>query len=298
MSDLAMEFAVAIVLGWHKTEQLKFSVPAMLKGENKIYTIGQIINALTADIDVTLPTVDNLIYGNPDTEVKAVVTTFSASQFVLEQAVALGANLVITHEGVFFTHQDERDWLEEDPVYQEKTRLIEQSGLSIFRLHDYVHRYKPDGIMLGLLRELGWESYVFTHQPAATILELPPVTLAEIAGQLKKALQISYVRVAGKLSMPCIRVVISVGYRGNSRQAIPLFQQEEVDLIIAGEGPEWETPEYVKDAVQQGRSKALIMLGHAESEAPGMKYLAERLSEQFPGLPVSFVRDPPAFYIV
>ncbi|MFB5674096.1 Nif3-like dinuclear metal center hexameric protein [Paenibacillus terreus] len=256
------------------------------------------MNALTEDIDIVSPTVDKLLYGNPDTEVKGVVTAFSASQFVLGQAVALGANLIITHEGVFFSHQDERDWLKEDPVYQEKIRLIEQSGMAIFRFHDYVHRYKPDGIMTGMLRELGWQNYVSVHNPAATILNIPVMTLAEIADYLKKALQISYVRVSGDQFMPCTRVGILVGYRGSGRQAIPLFQQEEVDLIIAGEGPEWETPEYVKDAVQQGRSKALIMLGHAESEAPGMKYVAERLSEQFPGLPVSFVRDKAAFYIV
>ncbi|MNW69316.1 NIF3 (NGG1p interacting factor 3) [compost metagenome] len=79
---------------------------------------------------------------------------------------------------------------------------------------------------------------------------------------------------------------------------IPLFEQDGLDLIIAGEGPEWETPEYVKDAAAQGRNQALIMLGHAESEAPGMKLLAERLSQQFLGLPVHFVQDRPVFQII
>ncbi|MFM9281198.1 Nif3-like dinuclear metal center hexameric protein [Paenibacillus jiagnxiensis] len=263
-----------------------------------MYTIQQIINALKAGIDVPLPTVDQLLMGSPDTEAKGVVTAFSASRYVIDQAIYLGANLIISHEGVFYNHQDEREWLGEDPVYLEKARLIKDSGISIFRFHDYAHRSKPDAIMTGLLRELGWENYVSVHHPAAAILNIPPMTLAETADYLKKALQISYVRVAGDLSMPCTWVGILVGYRGCGRQAIPLFQQEEVDLIIAGEGPEWETPEYVKDAVQQGRSKALIMLGHAESEAPGMKYVAELLSEQFPGLPVSFIRDQPVFYIV
>ena len=98
--------------------------------------------------------------------------------------------------------------------------------------------------------------------------------------------------------MPCERVGIMVGYRGGGELAIPLFLNEHVDLVIAGEGPEWETPEYVKDAVYQGRNKALIMLGHAESEAAGMKYLADALSSQFPMLPVHFVEDRPVFQIV
>jgi putative NIF3 family GTP cyclohydrolase 1 type 2 len=91
---------------------------------------------------------------------------------------------------------------------------------------------------------------------------------------------------------------VLVGYRGGGALAIPLYEQDSLDLVIAGEGPEWETPEYIRDAVHQGRSRALIMLGHAESEAPGMKYIAERLSVQLPGVPVHFVKEQPVFHIV
>ena len=79
------------------------------------------------------------------------------------------------------------------------------------------------------------------------------------------------------------------GYRGNGATAIPLFEQEQLDLIIAGEGPEWETPEYVKDAVHQGKRRALILLGHAESEEPGMEALAEQMRAEFPSIPVHFI---------
>ncbi|MNI86316.1 NIF3 (NGG1p interacting factor 3) [compost metagenome] len=115
---------------------------------------------------------------------------------------------------------------------------------------------------------------------------------------MKMQLRIPYVRVAGNLSATCTRVGILVGYRGGGPMTIPLYEQDQLDLIIAGEGPEWETPEYVKDAVQQGRSKALIMLGHAESESPGMELLARRLAEQFPGMPVHFVKDRPVYQVI
>lgn len=79
---------------------------------------------------------------------------------------------------------------------------------------------------------------------------------------------------------------------------IPLIQNEQLDLIIAGEGFEWETPEYIRDAVQQGKSKALIMMGHAESEASGMKLLADRLAERFPELSVRFVNEKPVYTVI
>lgn len=261
-------------------------------------TFGLIIDKLTAGIHTLDRTVDKLEPGCMETELRGIVTAFSASQYVIEQAIALDANLIITHEGIFFSHQANREWLEHDPVYRQKADLIASSGMGIYRFHDYLHRYTPDGIMEGLLRELDWQKYVSEHRPSVSILTIPAMEVKEVAEYLKRQLQIPYVRIAGKLSTSCCRVGILVGYRGSGAMAIPLFEQESLDLIIAGEGPEWETPEYVRDAVHQGRTKALIMLGHAESEAPGMSYLADLLSVQFPELPIHFVKDEPVFQIV
>ncbi|MBW4084288.1 Nif3-like dinuclear metal center hexameric protein [Paenibacillus sp. S150] len=261
-------------------------------------TFGRLIEHLTAGIPVPDRTVDKLESGSPEMEVQGIVTAFSASQYVIEQAIALGANLILTHEGVFFSHRDQIEGLERDPVYRQKADLIASSGIGIYRFHDYLHRYTPDGIMEGLLRELGWQAYVTEHRPSVSVLTIPAMEAGDVAGYLKKQLRIPYVRAAGNLSASCARVGILVGYRGGGPAAIPLYEEAALDLIIAGEGPEWETPEYLKDAARQGRNKALIMLGHAESEAPGMKLLAELLSSQFPGLPVHFVQDRPVFRVV
>ncbi|OKP95290.1 Nif3-like dinuclear metal center hexameric protein [Paenibacillus sp. P46E] len=261
-------------------------------------TFGHIIDHLTKGITRLEQTVDKLEPGDPETGVQGIVTAFSASQSVIEQAIALGANLIITHEGVFYSHQPHAHELEQDPVYQQKAELIACSNLGIYRFHDYLHRYTPDGIVEGLIRELGWQTYVTEHRPSVSILTIPAMKAEEVAEYLKKQLQIPYVRVAGNRSTSCVKVGILVGYRGGGSSVIPLFDQESLDLIIAGEGPEWETPEYIRDAARQGRDKVLIMLGHAESEAPGMKYLAEQLSAEFPDVPVHFVKDQPVFRVV
>ncbi|WP_379161512.1 Nif3-like dinuclear metal center hexameric protein [Paenibacillus sp. sgz5001063] len=261
-------------------------------------SFGCIIDHLTEGIAKLEQTVDKLESGELETEVRGIVTAFAASQYVIEQAIALGANLIISHEGVFYSHKEHAAGLEQDPVYQQKAGLIDRSKLGIYRFHDYLHRYAPDGITNGLLRELGWQAYVTEHRPSVSILTIPATKAEEVAEYLKKQLQIPYVRIAGDLSASCVRVGVLVGYRGGGSTAIPLYEQDSLDLIIAGEGPEWETPEYIRDAVQQGRSKALIMLGHAESEAPGMKYLAEQLSAAFPDVPVHFVQDQPVFRVV
>ncbi|UQZ32679.1 transcriptional regulator [Paenibacillus sp. PK3_47] len=261
-------------------------------------TFGDIIELLKAGAGPADHTVDKLESGEYNTGVKGIVTAFSASQYVIEQAIALGANLIITHEGVYYSHQDQREGLRHDPVYQQKSTLVKNSGLGIYRHHDAVHRYAPDGIMEGLLRELDWQRYVTEHRPAVSILTIPAAGAGEIADDLKTRLGISYVRAAGNLSALCVKVGVLVGYRGGGAMTIPLYERDSLDLIIAGEGPEWETPEYIRDAVHQGRDKALILLGHAESEAPGMKLAAERLAARLPGVPVHFIKEAPVLQIV
>jgi putative NIF3 family GTP cyclohydrolase 1 type 2 len=95
--------------------------------------------------------------------------------------------------------------------------------------------------------------------------------------------------------MPCKRAGILVGYRGSGDTVIPIVEKENLDIVIYGEGPEWETPEYMRDAVYQGKHKALVVLGHRESEADSMEYLAKELQEKFPGVPVKFIGETPVF---
>ena len=261
-------------------------------------TIRTILEDLMGTMEQIDETVDTLKPGNPETVITGMITAFSATQYVVERAVAMNANLLITHEGVFYSHHETSEWLEDDPVYLAKRSLIERSELAISRYHDYWHRHQPDGIMVGLLRELEWSAYVDEQQATASILTIPAMTVSEAAEYIKRKLSISYVRVAGDLSQTCRHVGILVGYRGGGTMAIPLFNQHHLDLIIAGEGPEWETPEYVRDAVHQGRSNALIMLGHAESEAPGMKYLAEVLAEKYPMISICFIAEQPIYQLV
>ncbi len=63
----------------------------------------------------------------------------------------------------------------------------------------------------------------------------------------------------------------------------------EIDVLIAGEINEWETPEYVRDARAQGLAKALIVTGHEVSEEAGMAYLAEWLRDRIPDVPITHI---------
>jgi putative NIF3 family GTP cyclohydrolase 1 type 2 len=267
--------------------------------EPKELTVQEIMLHLTEGITLPDNTVDQLITGSPDQVVSGIVVAFMPTQHVIEQAIQLGANLIIAHESPFYNHHSATDWLKNDSVYTYKRNLIDQAGIAIFRCHDIIHRFEPDGITDGLIQELGWTNYLSQRTTESDLVTFTEeITVHAIAQQLKTCLGIDYVRIAGNPEIVCRRAAVLVGFRGNGHVTIPMLQNEQVDLIIAGEGFEWETPEYIRDAVQQGKSKALIMVGHAESEAPGMRILAESLDDSIPGVKVTFVKEEPVFKIL
>lgn len=262
-------------------------------------TIQEVIDKLMEPAKmVEESTTDVLVKGSADTDVKGIVTAFMLTQQVLEKAISIGANMIISHEGPFYSHENWKELYEKDPVYMTKLQLIEAAAINIFRFHDYYHRYNPDGVMTGLIQKLEWENYVEEHQSSATTFITPKKTVADIAKYVKNKLGAPFVRVVGELSMECQRIGLLAGYRGGGEAVIPLFQNRNLDLIIAGEGPEWESPEYVRDAVQQGKNKAFILLGHAVSEEPGMEHLTTLLVKNFPHIPVYYIKEEPLFHIL
>ncbi|WP_053374571.1 Nif3-like dinuclear metal center hexameric protein [Paenibacillus sp. FJAT-27812] len=261
--------------------------------------IQQVIDDLTASVDSIASRVDTLKFGDSQAEAKGIAVTFMATQQVLEEAVQLGANLIITHEGTFFSHHDQTEPLGvDDLVYEAKKRFIEEHKLAVYRFHDYWHRYRPDGIMEGLIEALDWQNHLTEYLPSAALVTIQPMKLEQVIGYIKKQLGIGYIRAAGDLSMNCSRIGLLAGYRGGAENAIPLFAKHHVDVILYGEGPEWETPEYVRDAMFIGKSHALVVLGHLESEQPGMKLLADRLGSRYAHIPVHFLPVDPVFRVL
>jgi putative NIF3 family GTP cyclohydrolase 1 type 2 len=224
-------------------------------------------------------TLDTFKFGNPDTPVRGVATTFMASREVLQKAVDAGANFLITHEPSFYNHRDETDWLERDPVYLAKKDFLESHGLVLWRFHDGWHRMRPDGIQTGEAKLLGWEP--FRLEGEERLYRLPEQSVAEMAGLCKKKIGVAQVRVAGDPAMPCRVVGLLPGSPGGRAQ-IETLMRPEVDVIVCGESAEWETCEYVRDAAAAGQRKALIILGHANSEEAGVAYFADWLRERLP----------------
>ncbi|MDR6551597.1 Nif3-like dinuclear metal center hexameric protein [Paenibacillus qinlingensis] len=254
-------------------------------------TVQMVLDCLIEPVGQLNKTVDTLKSGREDAEVRKVAVVFMTTYGVIKQAVESGVDLIITHEPTYYNHMDEVEWLSGNPVYEKKRALIEESGIAIFRLHDYVHSYKPDGILVGMLKQLEWEAYA---NPAQMNLLTPPSseqhTVGTIATHLKNKLGIASMLVAGDLDLPVKRMGLMPGASGG-RAHIKFLGTKEIDLLIVGETNEWETNEYVRDAADMGFAKALIVTGHQKSEEAGMRTVVERVRNAFPELQVAFIES-------
>jgi putative NIF3 family GTP cyclohydrolase 1 type 2 len=250
-------------------------------------SIQQAIDTLIGAVEAPPPpdTVDTVKIGDPAQALTGIVTTFLATCEVIEQASRLGANLIITHEPIFYNHRDETGWLADKPVYEAKRRLIEERGLVIWRFHDLLHSLRPDPTVAGLLDALAWIACALPEQP--NVCRIPPVTLRELAEWVKTRLGLETVRIAGDLEMMCQGIALLPGCPGRVPQLAALARPE-IDVLITGEISEWETSEYVRDAARLGQGKGLLVLGHAASEEPGMRWVTPWLQARLPEVAVHF----------
>ena len=252
------------------------------------FTAAQVVEKMrfAAGVTTSPDTVDTFKAGDPNDVVTGIATTISPTMDVLRKAVAAKDNLIITHEPTFYNHQDAGTMFVNDPVYAEKQAYIRDHHLIIFRWHDGWHQRKPDGILEGWEQKVGWHAFQRAGQPY--FYTLPSTTLGALAQQLQAKTGARVVRVIGNPSLSVSRVVYAPGAPGEGRQ-VKALEQDDVDVLVVGEIPEWETISYVWDASQQGRPKGMILMGHYTSEEPGMDFCATWLRGVVHGIKVDFI---------
>lgn len=271
-----------------------FLFPLLVFGQPTTLTPNDVVNRIKKQVTCNWmdETVDTFKAGNPETKLNGIAVCMFADMATLREAVDLGCNFIITHEPIFYNHLDGTAGFQNDPVFREKMKFIEENGLVVFRFHDHIHMTEPDGISMGMIDELGLKDY--TVNGSLTFFELPENMLADYAETLKERLGLESIRVIGNPEMKFSKVAFMAGAPGGQRH-IKMLQNENVEVLIGGEAPEWETYLYVNDAANQGKKKAVIFLGHVKSEEAGMTYCAKWLRDFINEVPVHFIENKANF---
>ena len=212
-------------------------------------------------------------------QIDIVVSGVTASQALLNAAIALKADAVLVHHGYF--------WRSEDPclvgMKGRRVQTLMQADINLFAYHLPLDCHRELGNNAGLGRALG------VPQFGPLIPEEP--TLPVFMGELPEVL--SQVQVAESLSKELGRQVLSEGDRairriawctGGGQGYIDKAADAGADLFVTGEVSE-QTIHIARE-----RDIGFIAAGHHATERFGVQSVGSWLSREF-GVEHHFVDD-------
>ena len=250
-------------------------------------------------------TKDQILYGNPDVECTGVVTTCFASSDVIRRAHAIGANLIISHEALFWNHGDHQDWLADNKTYIEKKKLLDDTGITVWRDHDYIHSGIPvngiyvDGIFHGVMKKLGWENYLACSPERPLQFDIAAMSAEELSKKLIHAFNLNEIRVIGARTGMIHKVgIVShvFGPAERDNQILNEVEKNGYEAVLTMELTDFTLNEYVRDSAMLGMQKTIFAIGHFNLEEPGMEYMTSYLPEVIgEGLKVTFLQSADGF---
>ena len=234
---------------------------------------------------------DTFKIGGPEIEVHGISSTFMSSLSVLQRSVKAGCNMVVTHEPTFWSDADRIEPLKDDPMYKFKLGFGNKNNMAVFRLHDHWHAHKPDGISLGWNKRMNWLQYQIEGNQRQW--KIPQTTLGELADYVARTLESRSVRVIGEPSLP-----VSIVGRGGHALAQNMEALPHADCLIVSEAREYDSHEFLRDAVLSGEKRGAIIISHEAGEEAGMDEFASWLKEFVPEVPVRFIPTRDEFWTV
>ncbi len=273
-------------------------------------TIQQVIDALVAyhpylEENPDFPATDVIKFGDPARECTGVVVTCTPTVEVIRKTIELGANFLITHEPLFWNHEDQTDWLEGNRLYQQKKQLLEENGITVWRDHDHIHGGAPhsgnvDKIFQGIMHELGWENYLIGGGNKPLLFQIPEMDATELGLFLKEKLGLNGIRIVGDKHTKVSKVMLwehirEQDYDGSEKRKLLQVEEEQFDAVIPFETIDWTILAYIRDSAQMGNGKILYNVGHFNFEDLGMRYMMSYLPGLIEGVPVHHVTPGDAY---
>ncbi len=220
-------------------------------------------------------TVDTHKAGDKEVEVTRIGVCMTATPDVLRAAKEWGAELLITHEPTFYNHLDSRD---DSPLCKMKEKLVEESGLVIYRYHDSTHFRDGDKINEGFIRRMGWKGEFVGDMGFELNEGMSPVVMAK---EISEKLGVKHPRIVGARDGVVTKLKLALGARGGD----PFYslRDDVYEVAICGELCEWSDCEPIRELAQMGYQKSIIILGHVGSERDAMEYIAKDIDGKYDG---------------
>lgn len=227
---------------------------------------------------------DKVLYGDADQVCTGIVTCIWPTVDVIRRAQELGANLIISHEAIFWNHGDHQEPVASNRAFIAKRDLLDQWGGAVWRCHDWIHSGVPlekdgslaDGIFYGLAWKLGWLDHRVGYRSKCMDFQVPKTSARDLARLMVERLGLEGTQIVGDPDAAVSRIHIPMHVMGGpaDTELANTTDAEDIDALICMEFIDFTTCEYVRDAAQLGQNKCAILIGHFNLEEPGMEYMA------------------------
>lgn len=208
-----------------------------------------------------------------------IAAAVDACEATIQEAAALGADLLIVHHGLFWNRSV--PWT--GPTYRKIRQLVE-ADMAVYSVHlplDAHTEFGNNALLAGALGlEDGEPFFPFEGQNVGLRFEAE-ISREVLRDHLEKAVG-GPVHLAPGGPVLCRKVGIVTGGAGSEVAKAALAG---IDTLITGEGPHWSFTAAEELGVN------LFYAGHYATETFGVKALAEHVAAKF-ALPWSFIDHP------
>lgn len=260
------------------------------KGESALKAIN-VHNYLRSLCDVSEPSCDRFIIGDPDTKVTKIGTCWLPYWKTLRRAVEQGINTLVVHEPTFYTHWDldekEKDYWQAPEaaknaylkLIDKKKEWLQNNGLVIIRCHDVLDKVPEFGMPYALGQALGFTNNdIIRSRTYYNVYKIEPTPAIDVAERIAAKLKIASQPGVAFYGDPQY-VVKSIGV-GTGCICNPLnYMDLKPDLYVAIDD---KIRTWIQTTFAEDSGQPLVVINHGTSEEFGMRSLNARFKEEFP----------------
>lgn len=179
-----------------------------------------------------------LIVGKYDAEVHKIICCLDVTEYVIDEAIALNAELIISHHPMIFFPISS---VTNETVLGKKIMKAIENGISIYAAHTNLD-YVKDGIneyiasMLGLRNIECMQPYISSNEGIGRVGELPnKVFCTVLKGEIESILKDSYVRIVGEPYNQVKRIAVINGAGGGDTKYVDMALSAGADCLVTAD---------------------------------------------------------------
>jgi len=230
-------------------------------------------------------TCDRFLAGNSEDEVKGIAVSWMATLKNLEKAWDMNCNLFVTHEPMHACEADASKLISPEDAWVKKKRWLDETGMIVYRCHDFWDDYPEVGIHGAWAKWLGFNKKPLTQKRFYEVHEVENMSLKELAEKILekvRPLGQEVVMIVGDPDKKVSKLALGTGAITRYRQ---MYDMKPDVLLVTDDG--MNSPEVGQWALDM--NVPLIIVNHPTSEEPGMITLARYIQDVFPDVPVKHI---------